>query len=208
MKKLILLIFVITVIINNSNAQQERSIAFGLKVGTNYSDVYEQKGVEFNTEGKLGVVGGAFFAVCVGEYICIQPELLFSQKGFRATGKIQGNAYKINRTSNYIDMPLFIGIKPNEFVTVVVGPQYSYLLKQKDVFSKDVLTFEQPSEFNNDKIRTNVFSIVGGVDINLQKFVIGVRLGWDVQNNNADASSSTPHYKNAWAQATLGFKIF
>ena len=80
--------------------------------------------------------------------------------------------------------------------------------QQKDVFSKDVLTFEQPSEFNNDKIRTNVFSIVGGVDINLQKFVIGVRLGWDVQNNNADASSSTPHYKNAWAQATLGFKIF
>lgn len=80
MKKLILLIFVITVIINNSNAQQERSIAFGLKVGTNYSDVYEQKGVEFNTEGKLGVVGGAFFAVCVGEYICIQPELLFRKK--------------------------------------------------------------------------------------------------------------------------------
>jgi Outer membrane protein beta-barrel domain len=206
MKKVILLLLAITVMINNSHAQ-ERTILFGFKAGTNYSDAYDQKGVTFNTVGKFGIVAGAYFAACVGDHVCVQPELLFSQKGFKATGKVLGNAFDVTRTTNYLDIPLMVALKPNEFIRVVFGPQYSYLLKQKDVFDNNALTSEQQNQFNNENIRKNMFSIIGGVDISLQKFVIGARLGWDMRNNNLDAVSVTPQYKNAWAQATLGFKI-
>jgi Outer membrane protein beta-barrel domain len=132
MKKNILLTIVALVMINNIYAQ-ERTIKFGFKAGTNYSDAYDQKGVSFNTIGKFGAVAGAYLAVCIGDYVCVQPELLFSQKGFKATGKVNGNNFDVTRTTNYLDMPLLIALKPNEFVSVVFGPQYSYLLNQKSV---------------------------------------------------------------------------
>ena len=207
MKKYILLILLMIVMANNIHAQ-ERTILFGFKAGTNYSDAYDQKGVTFNTIGKFGLVAGAYFAVCVGDYVCVQPELLFSQKGFKATGKVLDNTFDITRTTNYVDMPLLLALKPNEFVRVVFGPQYSYLLKQKDVFANNALTTEQQTQFVDENVRKNMFSIIGGVDVTLQNFVIGARLGWDMRNNNLNAVSVTPQYKNAWAQVTLGYKIF
>jgi hypothetical protein len=205
MKKYTLLIIMI-VMISNIHAQ-ERTILFGFKAGTNYSDAYDQKGVTFNTIGKFGIAAGAYFAVCVGDYVCVQPELLFSQKGFKATGKVLGNTFDMTRTTNYVDMPLLLALKPNEFVRVLFGPQYSYLLKQKDVFANSSSNFEQQTQFQDENIRKNMFSVIGGVDITLKNLVIGARLGWDMRNNNLNAVSVTPQYKNAWAQATLGFKI-
>lgn len=205
MKKNILLTIAMIVMINNVYAQQERTIQFGFKAGTNYSDAYDQKGVSFNTTGKFGAVAGTYLAVCVGDYVCVQPELLFSQKGFKATGKVNGNNFDVTRTTNYLDMPLLIALKPNEFVSVLFGPQYSYLLKQNDVFENS--TSEQQTQFKDENIRRNMFSILGGVDVAVQNFVIGARLGWDVRNNNLNTVSITPQYKNAWAQVTLGYKI-
>ncbi len=33
---------------------------------------------------------------------------------------------------------------------------------------------------------------IGGIDINFEYVVIGARIGWDIQNNNGDRTSSTP----------------
>ena len=206
MKKSILLISAAVLIIGNINAQ-ERTILFGFKAGTNYADAYEQKNLSFETQGKFGFAAGAFFAVCIGDLVCVQPELMFSQKGFKATSKVVGNAFSFTRTTSYVDIPVLLALKPNEFVKILVGPQYSYLLKQKDVSDSDALTSEQQSQLKDVNTRKNVFGIVGGVDINVQNFVIGARLGWDIKNNNMSTASTTPQYKNAWVQATLGVKI-
>jgi len=48
---------------------------------------------------------------------------------------------------------------------------------------------------------------VGGVDINLVNIVLGARVGLDMYNNNGDGTSTTPRYKNVWAQATVGFRL-
>ena len=34
------------------------------------------------------------------------------------------------------------------------------------------------------------------------------KAGWDVQNNHGDDTSTTPTYRNAWYQATIGFRLF
>lgn len=209
MKKAVSLICVLIFLLNKSSAQQqENPLVFGFKVGTNYSDAYEQRGVSFNTTGKLGIVAGGFLTISMGDYFALQPEILFAQKGFKATGSLSGNTYDVTRTKNYIDLPLLIALKPTPFVTVLGGPQYSYLLKQNDAFKSNTLNAEQQGQFTDNNVRRNIFAIVGGVDIVLQQFVIGARLGWDVKNNNLNQTVSTPQYKNAWAQATLGFKIF
>ncbi len=212
MKKVILMIVAAVFIINYSSAQQNNTdfrdkIQFGLKVGANYSNVYDSKGDEFNADSKFGLATGAFLAIPITKYIGIQPEILYSQKGFKATGVILGRTYDFTRTTNYIDVPLLLSVKPSELVTLLAGPQFSYLLKQKDVFSNSSTTIDQQQEFENDNIRRNILCFLGGIDFNLNNIVLGARVGWDISNNNGDGTSTTPRYKNVWYQATLGLRF-
>jgi hypothetical protein len=184
------------------------AVAFGAKAGGNYSNVYNTSGASFHSDAKFGFAGGAFIAIPIGQYLGIQPELLYSQKGFMGTGSILGSQYSITRTSSYLDVPIFAALKPTEFITILAGPQYSYLLKQRDVFENGVTTIAQEQEFKNDNIRKNILGFVAGFDISMKSMVLSARAGWDLQANNGDGSSSTPRYKNYWYQATIGFRLY
>jgi hypothetical protein len=80
-------------------------------------------------------------------------------------------------------------------------------MKQKDVFANAFTTIEQETEFQNDNVRKNTLCFTGGADINLNHFVIGARVGWDLMNNNGNGTTTTPRYKNVWYQATVGFRF-
>jgi hypothetical protein len=171
----------------------------GVKAGVNFANVYDSKGEEFNADTKLGFVAGGFMCIPIIRHLSIQPELLFSQKGFHATGRILGGLYDFKRTTNYIDIPIYLAL--------LAGPQYSYLLKQTDVFKNATSTIEQEKEFQNDNIRKNTFALITGLDVNLEPAVLSARVGWDVRNNSGDGTSTTPRYKNVWLQTTLGFRF-
>jgi Outer membrane protein beta-barrel domain len=207
MKKLILVVVAAMAMAMSSNAQGS-GIQFGVKAGGNFSNVYDSQGETFNADGKFGFATGVFLGIPLGELLGVQPEVMFSQKGFKATGKVLGSPYTLTRTTSYIDVPLFLAIKPLPVLTILIGPQYSYLLKQTDEFENSILNTEQNKEFNNDNLRKNTLSAAGGFDVNLQNFVISARAGWDFQNNNGDGTKTTPRYKNAWVQATIGFRIY
>lgn len=187
---------------------QDSKFGFGLKVGTNFSNVYDEQGQDFEAEGKFGLAAGGFLAVPIGNYFGVQPEVMFSQKGFKATGAILGSVYELTRTTNYIDVPLMIAVRPVKYVSILVGPQFSYLLKQKDEFEGEGLSVLQEQEFKNDDLRKNTLGFIGGFDINLSHVVVGARAGWDLKNNNGDGTSTTPRYKNAWVQGTIGFRLY
>lgn len=180
---------------------------FGLKAGINHSNVYSTKGEEFEADPKFGIALGAFLTIPIGEKIGVQPEIQFSQKGFKATGVILGAPYEFKRTTSYIDVPIFFTIKPAEFLTLMAGPQYTYLIKQKDVFTNAFTTVEQEQEFENDDVRKNTFGFATGLDINMEHAVISGRVAWDIQKNNRNGSSTTPEYKNVWFQLALGYRL-
>ena len=212
MKKAIIMIALVTLSISNSIAQESTTdnrekLTFGLKVGANYSNVYDSEGEDFVADGKFGLAGGVFVSIPIGKFIGIQPEVLFSQKGFKSSGTFLGTDYETTRTTDYIDVPLFLSVKPIEYITLLFGPQYSYLLKQKDEFTGGSLSSTEEEDFTNDNIRKNTFSLIGGVDVNFDQFVLGVRGGWDLKNNNGDGTSTTPRYKNMWYQATVGYRF-
>jgi hypothetical protein len=213
MKKTILTIAILSSLITGYKAQENKTdfrdkLTFGLKAGLNYSNVYDSQGEDFTADPKFGLAAGIFIAIPFGKYFGIQPEALISQKGFHAKGTILGNTYKFTRTTTYLDVPLFFAVKPSEFLTLLAGPQYSYLLKQSDVFANATTSIEQETEFVNDNVRKNTFGFAGGLDINLKHIVIGARAGFDVMNNNGDGTSTTPRYKNAWYQATIGYRFY
>lgn len=190
------------------SAQSESNkIQFGAKVGANYSNVYDSEGQEYKADGKIGLAAGAFLSIPIGTYFGIQPELLFSQKGYQATGSVFGSEVSFTRTSNYIDVPIFFTVKPDDMVTIMIGPQYSYLINQKDVFVNPISNVVVEEDFATDNIRKNTLCLVTGFDVNLDRFVIGARVGWDLFNNNGDGTSTTPNNKNVYGQATVGFRL-
>lgn len=210
MKKILIVsILAITFAATRSNAQTDyrKQLMFGLKAGANSSNVYDAQGESFIAKPKYGLAAGIFLSIPIGKFLGIQPEILYSQKGFEAKGSLLGSSYELTRTTSFIDVPLLITIKPARFLTLLAGPQFSYLLKQKDVLSNSTTTTQQEQEFKNDNIRKNILCFLGGVDLNINHLVLGARAGWDLTTNNGDGSSSTPRYKNVWLQATVGVRF-
>jgi hypothetical protein len=208
MKKYTLLIIALCLVTGIGYAQDNRStIGFGPKVGINMANVYDTEGEEFTADSKLGLAAGIFISIPIGTYFGIQPEVLYSQKGFKATGSVLGSNYSFDRTLNYIDVPLLIAIKPVKILTILAGPQYSYLISKKDEFNSSALSTVQQDEFENDNIRKNTFCVIGGADININRLILGARFGWDLYKNNGDGTSTTPRYKNVWYQGTIGFRL-
>ncbi|MGM0407799.1 MAG: porin family protein [Bacteroidota bacterium] len=213
MKKMILMIVSVIFMTNISNAQENVSdsrskLSYGIKAGLNISTVYDTQSEDFNADPKLGFVTGVFVAIPIGKYLGFHPEILFSQKGYKASGTYMGFIdYEFTRTSNFIDLPLLISFKPTEMFTLVAGPQYSYLIQQRDEITSGDFTDQQEEDFENDNLRKNTLCFLGGVDINFNQIVLGARVGWDIQNNNGDGTSTDPRYKNVWYQATIGFRF-
>jgi hypothetical protein len=179
----------------------------GLKGGFSIANVYDAKGENFEADAKSGFAGGLFVTIPIGELFGIQPEVLFSQKGFKATGTLLGNPYTMTRTANFIDVPILMALKPGPSITLLAGPQFSYLIKQRDEFEGSPMSSVVEEEFKNDNIRKNILCFVGGLDFNFNQIVVGTRVGWDIQSNSGDGTSTTPRYKNVWIQASLGVRF-
>ena len=192
---------------NSNQTDFREKLMFGGKVGLNLSNVYDSKGEQFNADSKFGLAVGAFVSIPIGKFLGFQPELLLSQKGFQATGMLFNSSYSFTRTTTYIDVPLLFAVKPTEFITILAGPQYSYLTKQKDVFGSSSTTIEQQTAFENDNIRKNTLCFTAGVDFTLKHMVVSARAGWDIQNNNGNGTTTIPRYKNMWYQATIGYRL-
>ena len=212
MKKKITISALFILVAIGVNAQRDYTenrerFQIGVKAGGSYSNVYDTQGEEFDAKAKLGFSAGAFITIPLGRVFGLQPEVLINQKGFRGTGRLLGENYSFKRTTTFLEIPLLLAIKPAEFLTIVVGPQYSYLLHQRDVFSSSLVSYGQEQEFKQDNIRKNMLGAVVGLDFNIQNFVIGTRLGIDMLSNRGDGVHDTPRYRNISTQLTIGYKF-
>jgi len=177
---------------------------FGFKAGANLANVYDEEGQNFVADSKVGFVGGAFLSIPITKFIGFQPEVLYSQKGFKAIGTtILGN-YDFERTSTFLDIPLQLQIKPIDGVTLLVGPQYSYLLETKNKFNGSASSTQEDG-INNENYKKNIFGFVIGADFNVDLLVIGVKAGWDISKSDSDGNTTNPRYKNQVLQLTLGY---
>lgn len=214
-KSLVLLCLIGFALSNNLQAQTEtvtqsdsrRLWNFGVKAGINSANVWDEESQNFNANRKLGLVFGTFVSLPFGSLFGFQPELLIAQKGFKGSGVLLGTAYSYTRTTTHIDIPLQFQVKPSELVTIVIGPQISYLIYQKDVYTFGANSTAQEQEFDREDLRKSTLGFTAGVDVNILRLVASGRLGYDFQNNNADGTSTTPRYKNHWLQLTLGYKL-
>lgn len=180
------------------DAREELKV--GIKAGMNYSNVYSESGDDFVADGKVGFAGGVFVSIPLNQLIGIQPELMYSQKGFK--GDVLGIDYKA--TFNYLDLPVHLQIKPTENISILAGPQFSYLLSSK--YELGSLSAVNEEDLEDDNNRATV-GISAGVDFTVQNFLISARGAWDLSKMNKDNSTSDINYKNQVLQITLGYRF-
>ena len=204
---LVTALFTGTTLLAQDNSDLDDRVTFGLKAGINSSNVYDEKGDDFEGDPKLGFVGGAFIGIPIGDFIGIQPEVLYSQKGFGRSGSILLQNYEFTRTTNHLDIPILLQIRPIPAITILAGPQFSYILSKKDELKINGSTSGNVQDFDNKNLRKNSLGLVGGLDINISRLVIGARVGWDLQDNKGDGTSTDPRYKNRWIQLTAGVRF-
>lgn len=211
MKKITLLLCAsITMFGMNLNAQTtdtREELRFGIKGGINNSNVWDEEGQDFSADAKNGWAAGGYLSIPIGKYLGLQPEIMYSQKGFQAYGRAFGTDYSYVRTTEYIDVPILIQFKPSEFVTFLGGPTYSYLMRQTDVRRVGTFTEAQEQEFDNSNLTRNTLGAMFGADININHFVIAPRVAWDFRTNNGDGTSSSPRYRNQWLQLAIGYRF-
>jgi hypothetical protein len=193
---------------NVNTLNNDSPFHFGIKIGTNYSGVYDSEGEDFDPRAKFGFAGGFFATLPVTVGVAIQPEVLFSQKGFIATGTLYDRSYKVKRITNFIDVPVFFVLRPFPALSLLVGPQYSYLINQKNEFYNATTTIQQELAFDDEEaMRRSNMAFVIGADLNRKRLVLSGRIGWDLLQNSSATEVTTPQYKNWWGQLTLGYRF-
>lgn len=181
------------------------SLRFGVKAGINLSNVYDEENNDFVADNKVGFAAGAFLTIPLGSVLGFQPEVMYSEKGFKLQGSVLGNDYEYKRTNTYIDIPLQLQIKASPMFSILVGPQFSYLIQTKNNFNDGDFTSEQEEDINGENYKKNIFGFTVGADLNFDNFVISARGGWDISKTDSDGDSSDVNYKNQVLQLTVGY---
>lgn len=149
MKKLVFL-FVFAVV--TAFGAQAQNSSFGVRGGANISNLSGDLRDESRFENKVGFHAGvmANFGI-VDNFFSIQPELLYSVKGFKhedseftLLGQTRRREGKVNY--NYLDLPVLAKIKAGPLY-FELGPQASYLLSVNN---------ETKTYFNGTLQSTNV----------------------------------------------------
>jgi hypothetical protein len=208
MKKMMMLtavcLFAGTMGLYAQSASKPNLPKFGIRAGVNISNMVKSSDNDVTTGSKAGVNAAVFLDIPLASVFSIQPEVQFSQKGFKSSGSFLGAPYEYKQTTNFIEVPLLAKLKPAPGFGIVVGPQFSFLASTNTKFTTNNASYESVVKEENDNLRKNILGGVIGVEAGAKNFVASLRYNIDFQNNNGDGTSSTPNYKNQVIALGLG----
>ncbi|HEY4064379.1 MAG TPA: porin family protein [Puia sp.] len=199
-RKSIVLSFFLLALATSSFAQlQLQSVQIGAKAGGNFYK-FSKDTRSFDNKTYPSFSAGAYAELNFTPKWSLQPELLWSET-IGQTGdqfnQIYGGLGAISSKIflNYISVPVLVAFKPVPELSILLGPQYGYLISQttglvqgRDAFSKSDL------------------SITGGAQLNLGKIKFGLRYSGSVISINGINNSDS--WKPHGFQMYLGYQLW
>jgi hypothetical protein len=182
-------------------ASSQAQVGFGVTGGVNFATVGGAD-VPSSAKSVTGFAGGAYLEFSIPFLFTIQPEVLYSMKGFTAeeTVSILGNNYNVKATAhlNYIEVPVLIKytfpvpvIKPALFV----GPSVGILLNAK--VKGEVTGFPtQETDIKSSTTSTD-FGLVFGASANIAILTVSARYTMGLTTLDKEGSSKT--YNRVWS---------
>ncbi|AFD08419.1 porin family protein [Solitalea canadensis] len=211
MKKLMLAIAMGVFITGNVVAQ---NVKFGIRGGLNLSKVSSfsyktNNGTSeqaVSTEYKPGFHAGVYADIGINNLISIQPEIIYSQKGYRTNYSFLGVDRTTTVSYNYLDIPFMAKIKTGTGFNVFAGPAVSFLMDRKVKDSGDDGSFETgDGVIDEDNFRkADIGGVVGG-EYDFGKFNLGARYNFGLQK--LDKNDASVKARNNNIQVSLGFNF-
>ncbi|HEY6900612.1 MAG TPA: porin family protein, partial [Puia sp.] len=185
-------------IITASHANAQQSLQLGLKAGGNF---FKVGGRSFDGKVKPSFSGGVYGELNFTSRWSIQPELLFNQTIAKTSDNFNSIYHGVSFQQvslNYIALPVLVVFKPVPELSILVGPQYGYLLAQTTGLLQD------PADRGRDAFNKNDLSIVFGGQLNLGKVKFGARYSAGLNNI---CFRTTDSWRQYGFQVYLGYQI-
>jgi opacity protein-like surface antigen len=215
MKKVLMLSLALILGIG-ANAQ----IKYGVKAGLNLSNLSvleathdgESRSEDLDKSMSVGFHAGGFANFSFGQYVGLQPELLFSMQG----GKFKKGEYKASYTFDYINVPVLVDIKPFANFSILAGPQIGF-----NIYKSATEEYEGESETtsgsefdevykNGDKKFFKGFDFAAVVGLQytfIEHLTVGARYNIGLTNSFIDDNDeySEKGWKNSVIQVSVGW---
>lgn len=169
-------IFIVLVTLLFSTSAFSQFSEFGVKAGLNMSNMT----VEGNNDNtlKFGLNAGVFNKIYVTDMFALQPELLYSSKGFQNVfnNEIVTDG-EINYNLNYIDLPVKLVFYLADDFNFQLGPYIGYLVNANvEVDNAELLDFMQvdtQDDLDRDNFNALDFGLTGGLGFEFDPLVVG-----------------------------------
>lgn len=181
-----------------SHADAQQSLQLGLKAGGNF---FKVGGRSFDGKTKPSFSGGAYGELNFTSKWSLQPELLFNQTIAKTSEQFNQIYHGVSFQQvslNYIAVPILVVFKPVPELSILVGPQYGYLIAQTTGLLQDV------ADQGKDAFKKNDLSIVFGGQLNLGKVKFGARYSAGLNNI---CFRTTDSWRQYGFQLYLGYQI-
>jgi hypothetical protein len=167
-------------------AARAQSVRFGLKAGGNLSNLSGDLANQDQYKNRFGFHGGAMLNVglVADDFLAIQIEGLYSQKGFKYTDQqvtLLGNTYRTTGSMryDYLDVPVLLRLKTGGLF-FEAGPQYSYLLNlnnsRTQYVNGSITSGTSYSSSNLDQIKRSELGYAAGLGFQADNgFLLGLR---------------------------------
>ncbi len=178
----------------------------GIKGGLNVSNLYIDDVSDENLRPGFHI--GVFTQLPVGEFFAIQPEIMYSTKGARATYDadlidLEGE-YSFNL--NYVDVPILATFRLGESADIHIGPYISYLAGAS--ISADG-SIDDSADLDRDNFSTIDYGLSAGFQLNFSAISIGARYNYGLnQVAGSDAAEAIlGDARNSLAQLYAAFNL-
>lgn len=173
--------------------------AQGFKVGIKGgADLHKISGQAFKDQFSFGYHLGGFADIGLSKKFSLSPEVYFSQVNVDTSSQFS-QVYEFNNINEvklqYINIPLMLSYKPNNFVALQAGPQFGILIDQ----NSNML------ENGQEAFKSGDFSMVGGVQLNISKIRIYGR--YVVGLNNINDIDNRDKWKSQTVHLGLGLTL-
>ncbi len=189
--------------LNATHSFAQSSLQWGLKGGGNY---FKVGGRSFDNTYYSSFSAGAYAEVNYSSHWSLQPELLFNQTIAKTSAEFNqiygGVSYQMVYL-DYVTIPVLVAFKPIPELSILLGPQYGFLISQ----TTGLLTpsgSTSPSATGNAFSRSD-FSLIFGGQLNVGKVKIGLRYSEGL--NNINRINSTDSWRQYGIQAYFAFQI-
>ena len=187
--------------------EQPGLTGFGIIGGLSWSKLSLGDGNSLdNAKNRTAFAGGAFFTLGLGNILAIQPEVLLSMKGTRASNPTQNfTTGDLTLSMDYIEIPLllkaYIPVKnPNLRPNLFAGPAIAFLINCR--VGEDVISGTRDCANGGPTIKDTDTSIMFGVGLDfMRSFTAQVR--FDIGMQDVDEEQGTA--KNRSIMLMIGY---